>query len=73
MVLNISTGGDGYRPCLSKRHVISCSKNLYKPVVILENPETNNTETKLRHKIKWSGKRDSNPRPSTWKADALAN
>ncbi len=24
-------------------------------------------------KIKWSGKRDSNPRPSAWKADALAN
>src|SRR6266545_7109876 len=22
--------------------------------------------------IKWSGKRDSNPRPSAWKADALA-
>jgi hypothetical protein len=22
---------------------------------------------------KWSGKRDSNPRPSAWKADALAN
>jgi len=21
----------------------------------------------------WSGKRDSNPRPSAWKADALAN
>ena len=24
-------------------------------------------------KIRWSGKRDSNPRPSAWKADALAN
>ena len=24
-------------------------------------------------RIKWSGKRDSNPRPSAWKADALAN
>ena len=24
-------------------------------------------------KIQWSGKRDSNPRPSAWKADALAN
>jgi hypothetical protein len=24
-------------------------------------------------KIFWSGKRDSNPRPSAWKADALAN
>ena len=23
--------------------------------------------------IRWSGKRDSNPRPSAWKADALAN
>ena len=23
--------------------------------------------------IFWSGKRDSNPRPSAWKADALAN
>ena len=23
--------------------------------------------------IYWSGKRDSNPRPSAWKADALAN
>jgi hypothetical protein len=23
--------------------------------------------------LMWSGKRDSNPRPSAWKADALAN
>ena len=29
---------------------------------------------KTKHtEILWSGKRDSNPRPSAWKADALAN
>ena len=27
----------------------------------------------LSQVICWSGKRDSNPRPSAWKADALAN
>ncbi len=26
-----------------------------------------------RYFVNWSGKRDSNPRPSAWKADALAN
>jgi hypothetical protein len=26
-----------------------------------------------RYFFNWSGKRDSNPRPSAWKADALAN
>ena len=31
------------------------------------NPPTNQTPKKP-----WSGKRDSNPRPSAWKADALA-
>ena len=29
--------------------------------------------TPLYMKGFWSGKRDSNPRPSAWKADALAN
>ena len=29
--------------------------------------------TNPHHQSGWSGKRDSNPRPSAWKADALAN
>lgn len=28
---------------------------------------------KFSSQLKWSGKRGSNPRPSAWKADALAN
>ena len=35
---------------------------------------TNCCESRIAaHRVYWSGKRDSNPRPSAWKADALAN
>ncbi len=54
---------------LSFAKLVSSSQSLlgWIPVRVADQPAPR------RQRHRWSGKRDSNPRPSAWKADALAN